>query len=473
MEIISLPFALACIIAILIYYSLDPRYRISFLSLLSFGFVATFGWYLLIYVFIFSLVNYLLGKSIYKSGHKRPLFRLGIIINLAQLVLLKYSSFAIVPFFKLFKIDIQDSGIFNFFLPVGISYFTLQGIGYLVNVYMRWELPERKFLDFALYIMYFPKFISGPIERSNHFLSQLKINHSFNTADVVIGLRIALRGFFKKVIVAAHLSSVVNSTYLNPDSAGGFTVLLVVLIQPLYLYFDFSGYTDIAIGFSRAFGINLIQNFERPFLAENVTTFWRKFHISLSSWFNDYIFKQASFRFRKLRSYATVFAVLVTWLLFGIWHGAGWNFMLLGLLQASAIYIEYITKHHKKVLFSKLPTLVGKWAGRFFTYLFFGFSLTFFFAPDLQTSIKVFSKFLGVGTCSGGNFLIFPLLFGLFFALIFIIGEILQNDYELLYSKIRNLWNCSRVLRITTYFVACILILSQLSGNTSFIYEMF
>lgn len=473
MEIISLPFVFLAIVSLIIYYCLNHKYRISFLALISCGFIATFSWSLLLYVLVFTLVNFLLGRLIAESRYRISIFRAGIFINLSQLVLLKYSSFAIDPFFHLMNSDIQVSTISEFLVPVGISYFTLQGLGYLINVYMRWEKPEIGYLNFALYIVFFPKFISGPVERSNNFLPQLNTVRSFNNADVVGGLRLVLRGFFKKVIIAGHLASTVNQAYSNTDSIGGINVLMVILIQPLYLYFDFSGYTDIAIGFARVFGINLMQNFNRPFLAENVTTFWRKFHISLSSWFNDYVFKQSSFRMRKLKSYATVFAMLITWILFGIWHGAGWNFMLLGLLQALAIYLEFITKQKRKVLFSYFPQKLRVWAGRIFTYCFFAISLTIFFAPDIQTTFRVFARFHDFGTFTKEGLLLLPLLLGLFFALTFIIAEILQNDYEIYFNKLQKRWNASRSLRLAVYFTACIIILSQLSGNTSFIYEMF
>ena len=157
------------------------------------------------------------------------------------------------------------------------------------------------------------------------------------------------------------------------ETLGGLNCILVMLIQPLYLYFDFSGYTNLALGFAKMYGIDLQPNFNRPFLSVNMTNFWRRFHISLSSWFNDYVFKQTSFRLRKMKSYATVIALFITWVLFGIWHGAGWNFMLLGFLQAFAIYYEYQTKRRRAAIFSRLPEITRKWTGRFFTYCFYGF----------------------------------------------------------------------------------------------------
>ncbi len=329
--------------------------------LLSCGFIATFNIFLPFYLASYAFINYLVGRKLPTTKHKTALFRSGIILNLTQLVLLRYASFAVDPILELLGINIRASLLSEVIIPIGISYYTLQGIGYLINVKMGWEKPENSFLRFFLYLVFFPKFLSGPIERSNHFLPQLSINHKFNPSDISDGLRIALQGFFKKIIIANHLGTAVSQIYSCTGDYSGYQIVTLILIQPLYLYFDFSGYTDIAIGFSRALGINLTPNFNRPFLSENMTTFWRRFHISLSSWFNDYIFKQASFRLRKLKGNATIIAVFLTWILFGIWHGAGWNFMALGFLQALVIYYEFRTKKSRNALFSLLPGFTDSW----------------------------------------------------------------------------------------------------------------
>lgn len=473
MDIVTIYFAVLSIVSCFVYFLLTYKYRVLFLIVLSCGFIASLSINLLYYVIIFASFNYFIGLHLPDPKFKKVLFTLGILINLFQLVFLKYYDFTIGPLFDLLKVDSGLSQLSKIIIPIGVSYFTLQGIGYLINVNMGWEKPERKVLNFILYIIFFPKFLSGPIERSNHFLPQLDIHQSFNLANATSGLRIALWGFFKKVIIANHLSATVTQFYLNADDIGGLNFILVMLVQPLYLYFDFSGYTDIAIGFAKMFGINLIANFDRPFLSENMTTFWRRFHSSLSSWFNDYIFKQTSFKFRRLKSHATIIAVFITWILFGIWHGAGWNFMILGFLQALAIYYEYSTKKKRAILFSKLPESLRVWTGRFFTYCFYGLSLTFFFSPDILTTFKIFSSLTILSEFSNNGFLVEPLLFGLFFALMFLLYEVIQTDYSELFRKFNNYWSRYKFLRISTYYAAAFVILTQLSGAASFVYEMF
>lgn len=473
MEIISVYFVLLSIIAFFVFYLLDHKYRVTFLTLLSCGFIASLNLNLLIYILIFSTINYFFGLVIPQSRFEKTLFRTGIIINLLQIIILKYADFTIDPIINLFNSSLNITRIKEFVVPLGISFFTLQGIGYLINIIMGWEKPEKKFLNFLLYIIFYPKFLSGPVERSNHFLPQLNIFQPFNGENVSLGLKIALWGFFKKVVIANNLATSVNHLYLNIDAFGGSFVWIIVFIQPLYLYFDFSGYTDIAIGMAKIYGIDLMPNFNRPFLSENVTTFWKRFHMSLSSWFNDYVFKQISFRYRKLGKYAAVLAVLITFTLFGIWHGAGWNFMILGIIQALAINFEFFTKRKRITLFSKLPDFIRVWTGRIITYCFFGISLIFFFSPDQATTFTFFSKLTNSGSLPSDAIHIVPLLFGVFFALLILIYETLQNDNEGSYNKLKNYWENHKFLRIIVYYAVCTMIMSQLSGNSSFVYQMF
>lgn len=473
LEITSLKFALLAIAAVFLYYLLPFRYRLGYLVVLSCGFIASFDILLPLYLAIYAFLNFALGQLIKDSKAPKILFRIGIILNLTQLILLRYASFAVDPVLDVLNTGIKVSVLSDFIVPIGISYYTLQGLGYLINIKMGWEKPEVNFLRFFLYIIFFPKFLSGPIERSNHLLPQLTLNSRFNPSDISEGLRIALKGFFKKIIIANHLGATVTQLYSSVGDYAGNQIIILVLIQPLYLYFDFSGYTDIAVGFARTLGIQLLPNFNKPFLSENMTNFWRRFHISLSSWFNDYIFKQTSYRLRRFKEKATVIAVFLTWILFGIWHGAGWSFMILGLLQALVIYYEYRTKRVRRAMFEKIKGPIKPWIGRLFTYSFYAFSLTFFFAPDLPSVLRVFSGFpswVGPGKIS---LLTEPLIFGMSFGFLFLFFEILENDYSAFYNRLYTIWTRNKMIRLVVYYSALVLILTQLNGSSTFIYEMF
>lgn len=477
MDIVTLKFAGFGILSMLIFYLLKGNLKKIFLLLLSCYFITSFSFSLLLYVVVYSIINYFIGIRLSKSTSKSIIYRVGLVINLSQLIILKYSTFALDPVFNAFGSDIVVSKLSQVIVPIGISYFTLQGIGYITNIKMGWEKAESNLLDFLLYLMYFPKFLSGPVERSNHFLPQIKIDRVFDRQQVTLGLRIALLGFFKKIAIANQLAPFVNSTYMNFDSVDGASLIVLFIIQPLYLYFDFSGYTDIAIGISKTFGIELLPNFNRPFFAENVSTFWKRFHISLSSWFNDYVFRQVSFRRRSWGILASTYAVFLTFTLFGIWHGAGWNFMLLGFLQAVAINFEFFTKKWRLRMFSVLPMFFRTWLGRVFTYLFYCISLIFFFSGDLDAAFSFLLKLFTINKSIAAVILNSIPLQTIAFMLILLIWEWINNDFIKLANKINLLWLEGKaryvILRWVVYGYALIIMFVLGNDVQQFIYFKF
>lgn len=473
MDVISLQFAGLAVLSILLFYLLNTKYRIAYLLILSVLFVFSYSQILTLYILLYASVNFVCGIIIQNSKQKKFFFKLGVIINLTQLIILKYASFAIDPIVSIIGFNYEVSKLSSIIVPLGISYFTLQGIGYLINIKMGWEKPESKFLNFLLYIFFYPKFLSGPIERSNHFLPQLRVADSFDAGTVSEGLKIALLGFFKKVVIANQLGIMVNETYSGMGTINGLNLWMVVLIQPLYLYFDFSGYTDIAIGIAKTYGINLLPNFNRPFLSENMTTFWKRFHMSLSSWFNDYVFRQLSFKYRKWGKYASVFSVFVTFTLFGIWHGAGWSFMVLGFLQAVAINYEFFTKRQRIKIGSMIPSFWRVLFSRLFTYFFYGVSLIFFFAKDLDSAFLFITKM--VNFIPGPGVVTLPHLtsFALSVAILFLIIDYLKEDYDEISNLITNFFNNSKIIRILLYYVMVMLIITFMGTELTFIYQVF
>lgn len=477
MDIITLQFFIAAICSIFIFYFLNYKFRILFLTFLSCAFIASLNYYLLLYVIVYSFLNYFIGLQIPGSKLKITLFRVGLLINLSQLVTLRYASFAIDPFFHIFNIKLNSSALAELIYPIGISYFTLQGIGYLINIKMGWEKPERNFLKILLFITFYPKYLSGPVERSNHFLPQIVSSQVFNHKQVTDGLRIALFGVFKKVAIANQLAPFLNHSYANLNSTDGSSLWFLFVLQPLYLYFDFSGYTDIAIGLAKTYGIDLLPNFNRPFFSENVTTFWKRFHISLSSWFNDYIFRQVSYKRRKWGIYASTYAVFLTFTLFGIWHGAGWNFMILGLLQAAAINFEFFTKGYRLRLFSKVPTFFRIWTGRLMTYLFYCGSLVFFFSPDLDSALDFFARLLMIRGSIPAAILNSVPIQSLVFIMLFLFLELIENDFKNISDILNSTWfspnKCIKVFRWIIYYYALLTIFVLGNQAQQFIYFKF
>lgn len=477
MNIVSLAFPSLVILSVIIYYLLPHKYKVPLLAILSCAFIASLNYLLLPYVVVFAGINYYLGLRMSNAGNKLIVYKTGLVLNVLQLIVINYASFTFDPIFQLFDSNIQVSKFSEIIVPLGISYYTLQGIGYLINIKMGWEKPETSFPHFLLYITFFPKFMSGPVERSNHFLPQLKEERQFDAAQVVSGLRIALFGYLKKVAIANQMAPFVVNTFTDLNTGDGSSLLLLVFILPLYIYFDFSGYTDIAIGFAKMFGINLLPNFYRPFFAESVTTFWKRFHISLASWFGDYIFRQTVFKRRKWGIYASMYAVFITWVLFGIWHGAGWNFMLLGLLQALAINYEFFTRKWRYKTLSKAPVFIRKWLGRVLTYLFYGVSLVFFFSPDLDSTFLFFSKLFSDGGIALRTIITVIPLSAIIMVVFVLVLELFEEDYSKVSDSFQRFWSgnglLNRAFRWATYsFILAILFVM---GNEiqQFIYIQF
>ncbi len=477
MQIVSLSFIFVTIFAIYVYYLLKHDHRVFFLAVLSCGFILSFSPLLLIYVIIYSLINYYLGILGGSARWKKIAFRVGIFVNLLQLAIMNYASFAIDPVLNLFGSDFKVSSLSDIIVPIGISYFTLQGIGYLINIKMNWEKPESNFINFFLYISFYPKFLSGPIERSNQFLPQLKAGITFNEQEVSSGLRLALIGLFKKVVIADQLSPLVIKMYAALNQIDGSVLWLLVVLQTLYLYFDFSGYTDIALGISRSFGIKLTPNFNRPFFAENVTTFWKRFHISLSSWFNDYIFRQISFKHRRWGVIASAYAVFLTFFCFGLWHGAGWNFMVLGILQAIAINFEFFSKKWRVKLFAKLPYFFRALIGRVVTCIFFGISLVFFFSPDFASTMLFFSK-INFQSANHLQNWINEIPYSVYiFILIYFAFEYINNDFTSISLKLLQFMSGSSKIKMmfrwTVFSIMLLGIIISWNKGEQFIYSHF
>lgn len=480
MEIASLYFLIIVLSTAIVYYLINHKNQILFLTLISCVFIVTFSFHLLYYILLYSLLNFLIGLLLNKYSFKKSLFRIGVFLNISQLIVLNYADFTLNPLFSLVNLNYDFSFFERFIVPVGVSYFTLQGIGYLVNVKMGWEKAETNVFKFVLYLIFFPKFLSGPIERSNHFLPQLNFKKQFLRNEVTLGLRLVLFGIFKKVVIANQLAPFVNRGWTNLESLDGPFLMILFILQPIYLYFDFSGYTDMAIGLARIYGISLLPNFNRPFLSENVTMFWKRFHMTLASWFNDYIFRQLVFKYRRWGINSSIFALLLTWILFGIWHGAGWNFMILGLLQAIAIIYEFFTKKWRVSIFPDISGFYRVCFNRVLTYLFYCVSLVFFFAPNNNAVIEFFSKMVNNGDLPTGFFYREEakyFLISMIFVILILVFEFIQNDFENLYRRIAKFWwsdlQIAKWTRRTVYYFVIILIILTSNKVESFVYIQF
>ncbi|MCE7945771.1 MAG: MBOAT family protein, partial [Chlorobi bacterium CHB1] len=232
--------------------------------------------------------------------------------------------------------------LFDILLPVGISFYTFQTLSYTIDVYRSEKTPERNFIKFALYVTFFPQLVAGPIERSTRLLPQFDHEHKFDANRVVSGLRLMLWGFFKKLVIADRLALYVNEVYNNPADYTGLPVIIATYFFAFQIYCDFSAYSDIAIGAARVLGFDLMKNFRQPYLAQSIGEFWKRWHISLSTWFRDYLYiPLGGNRVSRLRWYVNLMAVF---LISGLWHGANWTFVVWGALHGSYFVLSLLTQ---------------------------------------------------------------------------------------------------------------------------------
>ena len=309
----------------------------------------------LISLLIFStMLDYYVAKEIWSTNSKskkKRLLLISIIGNLGLLGLFKYADFGISQFNELFKlIGLNEIPLLEIVLPVGISFYTFQTLGYTIDVYRGQLAPAKSFKEFALFVAFFPQLVAGPILRASNFLPQIREKFSqldtknylkqilIQRSNLKIGLTLMSFGFFKKMFFADNIAPFVDEIFLNPVGLDSFVILLGTIGFGIQVYCDFSGYSDIAIGAALILGFKVPQNFNFPFFATSPTEFWRRWHISLSTWVRDYVFyPMLNFKSSKLRLFVSVFATLF---LIGIWHGAGWNFVIFGIVHGLYVGIE-------------------------------------------------------------------------------------------------------------------------------------
>ncbi|MGP1412023.1 MAG: MBOAT family O-acyltransferase [Peptoanaerobacter stomatis] len=333
----------------LIIYFLLPNIRLKniFLLIASLYFYST-GEPIFVYAMIISIiVNYFIAKNIHSTRDKakqKKLLIISIILNIGLLAFFKYTNFLIATINSLFLANIS---LINIPLPIGISFFTFQTMSYVFDVYYDDARNDsihyqKNILDFALYISMFPQLVAGPIVRYSNISKEIK-SRKFNLNDINDGLKRFVYGLSKKVLIANSMAIVADRAFmLDPKDAGFAMLTLGAISYTLQIYFDFSGYSDMAIGIGKMIGFHFPENFKNPYLAKSVTDFWRRWHITLSSWFKDYLYIPLGGSKKGFNK--TIINLLIVWVLTGLWHGAKWTFVLWGLL-----YFVFLTfeKHFK------------------------------------------------------------------------------------------------------------------------------
>ena len=338
-----------------------------------------------------------------KEGRKKLWVALSFISNLAILFMFKYYYFAVININRVleavgFQLITPRLGIL---LPVGISFYTFQALSYTMDVYRNHVKVERNFLKYALFVSFFPQLVAGPIERSSNLLSQIHEKHSFDSKRVVRGLQLMLWGYFQKMVIADRAAYVVNAVYNSPEAASssGLVVVLATVLFAFQIYCDFASYSNIAIGAAEVMGFRLMKNFDTPYFSRSVSEFWRRWHISLSTWFRDYLYiPLGGNRKGRVRKYINL---MIVFLVSGLWHGASWNFVIWGGLNGLYQVVGEITAPVRTKLRARLSggreTFSSKLLSVLTTFALTCFSWIFFRANGTGEALilirRMFSEF--------------------------------------------------------------------------------
>jgi alginate O-acetyltransferase complex protein AlgI len=332
---------------VMIYYSLKPNYRWMLLLAASYYFYMCWRVEYVVLILFSTLLDYWAAikmESAKTQGTKKLFLSLSLLGNLGMLFTFKYFDFFLYnseAFLTQFNV-FYDSPLLDVLLPMGISFYTFQTLSYTIDVYKGRAKAEKHLGYFALYVTYFPQLVAGPIERASRLIPQLRNAPIASADDIRYGINKILLGFFKKVVVADNVGMFCDQMFAYPVHGSGLLYLVSITLFVVQLFADFSGYTDIAIGTARLMGVRLMENFNRPLWSSNMSDFWSKWHISLTSWIGDYIFKPLMFKYPKHANLITLLVMTTV----GFWHGASWNFIIFGLLHGSIIIIQ---RHYRKV----------------------------------------------------------------------------------------------------------------------------
>src|ERR1035437_8234861 len=399
----SFTFFIFLAITLLAFYLAPGRLRIYVLILASAVFYI-YGQATLIMLIIFViLVNFLLSAKIEQAPTKqkqKPYLYISMFLNIGVLAFFKYFNFIIQNISLLsglFKVK-NPIPFLDIVLPIGLSFYIFQSIGYILDVYRGSQKAEKNLADYSLFILFFPKLLVGPIERTKNFLPQIKKKITFKGENIVLGFKLITWGLFQKLVIADRLAIYTDAVFGNYIHHSGITIFVAILFYSIQLDADFAGYTNIAIGTARLCGFNLMQNFNRPYLSKTVADFWRRWHISLSSWLSVYIYNPIVLNRRDWGNFGVSYALLISFSIIGIWHGATWNFVIFGLLQSAALIFETLTVKPRKKIIKALPPFIFDNLSIMLTFLFFSFSLVFFRTQGFNDAIAIISRvFTGHG----------------------------------------------------------------------------
>lgn len=442
----------------------------------SYFFYSCWDWRFLFLLIFSTLLDFFTGIKISETDDKRKRlfwFWLSISINLGFLGIFKYYNFFATSFANaVAHVGLQvNPWTLKVILPVGISFYTFHGLSYVIDIYKKRIQPERNFIEYSVFVSFFPLLVAGPIERATHLLPQIKKPRTFQYDKAVDGLKQILWGLFKKVVIADNCAEYVNTIFNHADIYPGSTHVLAAVFFAFQIYCDFSGYSDIALGVARLFGIELLRNFAFPYFSRDIAEFWRRWHISLSTWFRDYLYVPLGGS--KVGTWKKIRNTFIIFLVSGFWHGANWTFIFWGFLNALYIMPSIIFKTNRKNLDMVAQGKVLPSLKELF-YMIVTFSLTvfawiFFRSDSLEKAIRfikeIFSRSLIKNPTDRPSAFIF------FLVALFLIVEWMGREEQYAIANMGGRW--PKTLRWLSYYAMVFYIFYFSGAQQQFIYFQF
>lgn len=488
MVVNSLNFLLFFIVVFFIYYlpvsKSSSRFQNCWLLASSYFFYGFTEWRMLFLLIGATIVFYVLGLWLGNEIRKKNtrlasrVTTLGVLAGIALLLYFKYLNFFADSFYSLLNaVGFQVTwSTLNIVLPLGLSFFTFKLISYVIEVHREHIEPCKDFVEFATYVAFFPTILSGPIDRPNKFLPQLRAVHQFDYTLAVDGCRQILWGMFTKMCIADNLASITDDAWTHYADKNASTLFVAALLYMFQMYADFDGYSNMAIGVGKILGFKITRNFNHPLLARNVAEYWRRWHMSLTSWITDYVFMPLNIAFRNYGNYGVIIAVITNLVVIGLWHGANWTYGLFGLFHG-LLFIPLVFSGafgRKK----KLRPAKSGWPKRedffnmVYTFLLVSAGLVIFRAPSVGDSFSYFGNMFSLSFFSLPEIESFR---SVIFLPILIITEWLARDKEYgLAYYVEHQWMAARPIgRWMLYLLLFVITVSCRGYLTDFIYFQF
>lgn len=478
----SIEFFIFFLVVFLIFWRLKENLKLQSLLILvsSYFFYGWWDYRFLSLILFSSLADYFIGQKIFDSKSENTKSRflyLSVFINLGFLFLFKYFNFFIESFNDLLDPLGYESNwtTLNIILPIGISFYTFQTLSYSIDIYNEKIEPSKDIIQFLAFVSFFPQLVAGPIERASNLLPQFTVKKSFDFDAAKNATKQIFWGFFKKVAIADNCAVFVDAIFDQYETTPPFLLLIGGLLFVLQVYCDFSGYTDIAIGTAKLLGFNLLDNFRTPLFSTSMTEFWRRWHISLSTWIRDYLFMPLTLAFRSFGRKSLLIASFISFTIFGFWHGANWTYILWGAIQGIAIIIETLCTNIKRKTKKKININIYNGGSWLLTFTFFTVTMILFRSQTIPDFYYYMSSMLA-GTSNTEDLQIPKVFFGLEnqinYILLFV-NIILLLVLDWINRTKRYTFNFSFQPKFIVYFYVLHEIIRNFFSEVAFVYFQF